>query len=123
MSIYSQIKTLLESDAILQVYLKSTETNKKVFFHYPQSSIEENVPCITYYFVETPRDYKDPLTTKDGILYIDIWSKNNLNDVYDRVLYLLTTLSFYNGLSQSIDLFENDTQIYDKHLQIDVIGG
>ena len=124
MSIYSKIKTLFENDTTLQTLLNGTTSNKKVFFHYPQgSSIEDNLPCITFYFIETPRNYKDPLSMKDGQLSIDIWSKGNLNSIYDRVIELLATADFYNELSQSIDLFENDTQIYHKHLLINVVGG
>ena len=124
MSIYSKVKTILTSDTTLQTLLSATVNNKKVFFHYPKgSTIKDNLPCITYYFMETPKEFKDPQSSIDGILYVDIWSEGNLNNIYDRVIYLLMDAGFFTDLSQSIDIFENDTQIYHKHIAINVIGG
>ena len=124
MSIYSKIRDLLINDITLQSLLLVTEMNKKVYFHFPKgTTIEENVPCITYYFIETPEIWKDAQSSKDGMFFIDIWSKDNLNDIYERVLELLADVPFSADLIQAIDVFENDTQIYHKHINIKVLGG
>jgi len=124
MSIYSKVRDILINDITLQRLLSVTETNKKVYFHYPKgTTIEENLPCITYYFIETPEVWKDAQSSKDGMFIIDIWSKDNLNSIYERVIVLLEDISFSTDLIQAIDVFENDTQIYHKHVTIKVLGG
>lgn len=124
MSIYSKVRGLLINDITLQNLLSATTTNKKVFFHYPKgTTIEANVPCITYYFMEIPILRKVTYLSIDGTLFIDIWSKNNLNNIYERVIELLETTSFFSDLVQALDVFEQDTGIYHKHLDIKVLGG
>jgi hypothetical protein len=122
MSIYSNVRNLLVNDSTLQTLLGGTETNQKVFFQYPKNSIDENVPCITYYFNEVP-EFREPYTSKDGLLFLDIWSKDNLNDIYERVLVLFHSSPFFSDVSQAMDLFEQDTGIYHKHLTIKILGG
>ena len=125
MSFKTKLYTLLTEDSTLQDFLGGTAENKKVFFHYSEGDIEKNLPCITYIFYYSPEQPNViGKKVKDGILFLDIWSRENMDAIEAHVLSLIKdTLEFKGNVAISTPLFEKDTNINHQHITINILGG
>ena len=109
MSIYSDIMNTLQANTTLVNLV-----GNRIYF---QTNKSGQYPAITFFvYNELGELFADNREIKTGYyIQVDIWSKDNYNTIVNEVMKSMTQAGYRR--TSSIDLYEDDTQIYHKAIR------
>ena len=135
LELIQEIISILTTDATLNAIVPATQIFTGPVDDATEKQAELLLPQINVHVIsEAQRTV--PKNTRDTMIQIDIWSRNNLLEtitIYERILTLLqyqtadksTSHIFWDRLGSAVDQYESDRRIFHRSmtLQCWVISG
>lgn len=126
LEIIDYIISILIADATLIAIVPATQIFTGPVDVATEKQVELLLPQINVHIVsETQRTV--PSNTRDTMVQIDIWSRNNMKEVatiYERIITLLTYKTvdqgtahiFWDRLGSAVDQYESDRRIFHRSM-------